>query len=191
MVKWEEGTCRPGSTMNIVDKKGDRLGAIEILSEPQFTKEDKDEYVTISMRAAIIKDGMPTFYHEHQDGYMFKNSIDFENALAEINEGLRSLLYMYNRFLELYQNQECFVPEFIYSLEQTRISFFFHYVLLERRILAHFDDEQIKEFRGIGKMAEEGFIQVYNRYWKNKVEIDPLPALTATLDALIEFYNEM
>lgn len=191
IVKWEEGTFRRGSQMSIVNKKGNHLGALEILSEPQVAQGDNDEYVTISMRAAVIKNGLPTFFRDHLDGYEFKNYTEFGKAQEEIYDGLKSLMYMYNSFLEMYRKQECCLLEFVYSLEQTRISFFFHYVLIERRILAHFDDDQIKRFREIGKLAEEGFVQVYNRYWKNKEEINPLPALEATLNAIMEFYKEI
>ena len=103
--------------------------------------------------------------------------------------GLVSLEYTMKSFISHFES-EMSVKEFVTSLENTRNSFFFHYIVLERMMADNFP-MYLTRIRRIAMIADEGFEMMFRRFYKGQEEIDPIPALKSADDTLVTLINEM
>lgn len=111
------------------------------------------------------------------------------NDHSNLISGLASLEYTMNNFivdLEL----DTRVSSFVYNLENSRNSFFFHYIVLERMMADNFP-MYLTRIRRVAMIADEGFELIYKKFYKNQRELDPIPTLKSAHETLVTLIQEM
>lgn len=103
--------------------------------------------------------------------------------------GLVSLEYSMNSFISHFES-EMSVKEFVTGLENTRNSFFFHYIVLERMMADNFP-MYLTRIRRIALIADEGFEMMYRKFYIGQKEIDPISTLKSADDTLVTLIKEM
>lgn len=111
------------------------------------------------------------------------------NDHSNLISGLVSLEYSMKSFISHFES-EMSVKEFVIGLENTRNSFFFHYIVLERMMADNFP-MYLTRIRRIAMIADEGFEMMFRRFYKGQEEIDPIPTLKSADDTLVSLINEM
>lgn len=103
--------------------------------------------------------------------------------------GLISLEYTMNNFI-LELESEMRLPLFVYNVENTRNSFFFHYIVLERMMADNFP-MYLSRIRRVAMIADEGFEMMYRKFYIGQKEIDPMPTLKSADETLVTLIKEM
>ena len=103
--------------------------------------------------------------------------------------GLISLEYTMKSFIMEFESDIC-LSEFVYGLENTRNSFFFHYIVIERMMADNFP-MYLTRIRRVAMIADEGFEMMYRRFYKGQKEIDPMPTLKSADETLVTLIKEM
>lgn len=111
------------------------------------------------------------------------------NDHSNLISGLISLEYTMKSFLMEFES-DISVSEFVYGLENTRNSFFFHYIVLERMMADNFP-MYLTRIRRVAMIADEGFEMMYRRFYKGQKEIDPMPTLKSADKTLVTLIKEM
>lgn len=111
------------------------------------------------------------------------------NDHSNLISGLISLEYTMKSFLMGFES-DISVSEFVYGLENTRNSFFFHYIVLERMMADNFP-MYLTRIRRVAMIADEGFEMMYRRFYKGQKEIDPMPTLKSADKTLVTLIKEM
>lgn len=103
--------------------------------------------------------------------------------------GLISLEYTMKSFMMEFES-DISLSEFVYGLENTRNSFFFHYIVIERMMADNFP-MYLTRIRRVAMIADEGFEMMYRRFYKGQKEIDPMPTLKSADETLVTLIKEM
>ena len=103
--------------------------------------------------------------------------------------GLISLEYTMKSFMMEFES-DISLSGFVYGLENTRNSFFFHYIVLERMMADNFP-MYLTRIRRVAMIADEGFEMMYRRFYKGQKEIDPMPTLKSADKTLVTLIKEM
>ena len=103
--------------------------------------------------------------------------------------GLISLEYTMKSFMMEFES-DISLSGFVYGLENTRNSFFFHYIVLERMMADNFP-MYLTRIRRVAMIADEGFEIMYRRFYKGQKEIDPMPTLKSAAKTLVTLIKEM
>lgn len=103
--------------------------------------------------------------------------------------GLISLEYTMKSFMMEFES-DISLSGFVYGLENTRNSFFFHYIVLERMMADNFP-MYLTRIRRVAMIADEGFEIMYRRFYKGQKEIDPMPTLKSADKTLVTLIKEM
>ena len=103
--------------------------------------------------------------------------------------GLISLEYTMKSFMMEFES-DISLSGFVYGLENTRNSFFFHYIVLERMMVDNFP-MYLTRIRRVAMIADEGFEMMYRRFYKGQKEIDPMPTLKSADETLVTLIKEM
>lgn len=111
------------------------------------------------------------------------------NDHSNLITGLVSLEYTMKSFLMEFES-DISVSEFVYGLENTRNSFFFHYIVLEKMMADNFP-MYLTRIRRVAMIADEGFEMMYKRFYRGQSDIDPIPTLKSTHETLVTLIKEM
>ena len=111
------------------------------------------------------------------------------NDHSNLITGLVSLEYTMKSFLMEFES-DISVSEFVYGLENTRNSFFFHYIVLEKMMADNFP-MYLTRIRRVAMIADEGFEMMYKRFYRSQSDIDPIPTLKSTHETLVTLIKEM
>lgn len=160
-IDWGSDYIRKGARFVIKDKEGNFQGRLEFLSKPEIDFGDDNGYVTVKIRAGCTgSDGKPItnvrlgkefeFYEVNED------RCDMIMALDSFRFVLLSLI------AEIDSNT-C-VNEFLYQLENSRNTLFFHYVLLERK-MARLYPQYVVRIRRIAESLDEAFEKMYDFFY--------------------------
>ena len=160
-IDWGSDYIRKGARFVIKDKEGNFQGRLEFLSKPEIDFGDDNGYVTVKIRAGCTgSDGKPItnvrlgkefeFYEVNED------RCDMIMALDSFRFVLLSLI------AEIDSNT-C-VNEFLYQLESSRNTLFFHYVLLERK-MARLYPQYVVRIRRIAESLDEAFEKMYDFFY--------------------------
>ena len=160
-IDWGSDYIRKGARFVIKDKEGNFQGRLEFLSKPEIDFGDDNGYVTVKIRAGCTgSDGKPItnvrlgkefeFYEVNED------RCDMIMALDSFRFVLLSLV------AEIDSNT-C-VNEFLYQLENSRNTLFFHYVLLERK-MARLYPQYVVRIRRIAESLDEAFEKMYDFFY--------------------------
>ena len=160
-IDWGSDYIRKGARFIIKDKEGNFQGRLEFLSKPEIDFGDDNGYVTVKIRAGCTgSDGKPItnvrlgkefeFYEVNED------RCDMIMALDSFRFVLLSLI------AEIDSNT-C-VNEFLYQLESSRNTLFFHYVLLERK-MAILYPQYVVRIRRIAESLDEAFEKMYDFFY--------------------------
>ena len=160
-IDWGSDYIRKGARFVIKDKEGNFQGRLEFLSKPEIDFGDDNGYVTVKIRAGCTgSDGKPItnvrlgkefeFYEVNED------RCDMIMALDSFRFVLLSLI------AEIDSNT-C-VNEFLYQLESSRNTLFFHYVLLERK-MAILYPQYVVRIRRIAESLDEAFEKMYDFFY--------------------------
>ena len=160
-IDWGSDYIRKGARFVIKDKEGNFQGRLEFLSKPEIDFRDDNGYVTVKIRAGCTgSDGKPItnvrlgkefeFYEVNED------RCDMIMALDSFRFVLLSLI------AEIDSNT-C-VNEFLYQLENSRNTLFFHYVLLERK-MARLYPQYVVRIRRIAESLDEAFEKMYDFFY--------------------------
>ena len=160
-LDWRSDYIRKGARFVIKDKEGNFQGRLEFLSKPEIDFGDDNGYVTVKIRAGCTgSDGKPItnvrlgkefeFYEVNED------RCDMIMALDSFRFVLLSLI------AEIDSNT-C-VNEFLYQLENSRNTLFFHYVLLERK-MARLYPQYVVRIRRIAESLDEAFEKMYDFFY--------------------------
>lgn len=103
--------------------------------------------------------------------------------------GLISLEYTMKSFMMEFES-DISLSGFVYGLENTRNSFFFHYIVLERMMADNFP-MYLTRIRRVAMIADEGFEMMYRRFYKGQKEIDPMPTFKSADETLVTLIKEM
>ena len=103
--------------------------------------------------------------------------------------GLISLEYTMNNFI-LELESEMRLPLFVYNVENSRNSFFFHYIVVERMMADNFP-MYLTRIRRVAMIADEGFEMIFKRFYRGQMEIDPMPTLKSADETLVTLIKEM
>ena len=161
VIDWGSDYIRKGARFVIKDKEGNFQGRLEFLSKPEIDFGDDNGYVTVKIRAGCTgSDGKPItnvrlgkefeFYEVNED------RCDMIMALDSFRFVLLSLI------AEIDSNT-C-VNEFLYQLESSRNTLFFHYVLLERK-MAILYPQYVVRIRRIAESLDEAFEKMYDFFY--------------------------
>ena len=160
-IDWGSDYIRKGARFVIKDKEGNFQGRLEFLSKPEIDFGDDNGYVTVKIRAGCTgSDGKPItnvrlgkefeFYEVNED------RCDMIMALDSFRFVLLSLI------AEIDSNT--YVNEFLYQLESSRNTLFFHYVLLERK-MAILYPQYVVRIRRIAESLDEAFEKMYDFFY--------------------------
>ena len=160
-IDWGSDYIRKGARFVIKDKEGNFQGRLEFLSKPEIDFGDDNGYVTVKIRAGCTgSDGKPItnvrlgkefeFYEVNED------RCDMIMALDSFRFVLLSLI------AEIDSNT--YVNEFLYQLESSRNTLFFHYVLLERK-MARLYPQYVVRIRRIAESLDEAFEKMYDFFY--------------------------
>lgn len=161
VIDWGSDYIRKGARFVIKDKEGNFQGRLEFLSKPEIDFGDDNGYVTVKIRAGCTgSDGKPItnvrlgkefeFYEVNED------RCDMIMALDSFRFVLLSLI------AEIDSNT--YVNEFLYQLESSRNTLFFHYVLLERK-MAILYPQYVVRIRRIAESLDEAFEKMYDFFY--------------------------
>lgn len=103
--------------------------------------------------------------------------------------GLISLEYTMNSFIMEFES-DISLSGFVYGLDNTRNSFFFHYIVLERMMADNFP-MYLTRIRRVAMIADEGFEMMYRKFYIGQKEIDPMPTLKSADETLVTLIKEM
>lgn len=103
--------------------------------------------------------------------------------------GLISLEYTMKSFMMEFES-DISLSEFVYGLENTRNSFFFHYIVVERMMADNFP-MYLTRIRRVAMIADEGFEMIFKRFYRGQMEIDPMPTLKSADETLVTLIKEM
>ena len=112
-------------------------------------------------------------------------SSDHSNLIC----GLISLEYTMNSFIMEFES-DISLSGFVYGLDNTRNSFFFHYIVLERMMADNFP-MYLTRIRRVAMIADEGFEMMYRKFYIGQKEIDPMPTLKSADETLVTLIKEM
>lgn len=111
------------------------------------------------------------------------------NEHSLVISGLLSLEYTMKRFIDKIEG-DCTVADFLYHLENTRSSYFFQYTFLER-IMAETFPMYMTRIKRIGMQLDEGFEQMFRRYFQDRREIVPEQQLRSAHESLVVLIQEL
>ena len=111
------------------------------------------------------------------------------NDHSNLISGLVSLEYSMKSFISHFES-EMSVPLFVYNVENSRNSFFFHYIVLERMMADNFP-MYLTRIRRVAMIADEGFEMIFKRFYRGQMEIDPMPTLKSADETLVTLIKEM
>jgi hypothetical protein len=161
-IDWRNDYIREGARFAIKDKEGNLQGRLEFLSKPEIDFGDNNGYVTVKIRAGCIGcDGKP----------VTNVKLEKEFELYEVNEDRYDLIMALDSFrfvlwslIAEIDSDSYLMNEFLYHLESSRNTLFFHYVLLERK-MARLYPQYIVRIRRIGESLDEAFEKMYNFFY--------------------------
>ena len=161
IVDWRSDYIRKGARFVIKDKEGNFQGRLEFLSKPEIDFGDDNGYVTVKIRAGCIgSDGKP----------ITNVKLEKEFESYEVNEDRYDLVMALDSFrfvlLSLIAeiDSDTYVNEFMYHLESSRNTIFFHYVLLERK-MARLYPQYVVRIRRIAELLDEAFENMYDFFY--------------------------
>lgn len=160
-IDWRSDYIRKGARFVIKDKEGNFQGRLEFLSKPEIDFGDDNGYVTVKIRAGCIgSDGKP----------ITNVKLEKEFESYEVNEDRYDLIMALDSFrfvlLSLIAeiDSDTYVNEFMYHLESSRNTIFFHYVLLERK-MARLYPQYVVRIRRIAELLDEAFENMYDFFY--------------------------
>ena len=163
-IDWRSDGIRKGARFDIKDKEGNLQGRLEFLSDPEIDFGDNNGYVTVKISAGCIgSDGKPVTNVKLEK--MIESDPVNEDR-CELVMALDSFRFvLWSLISEMDNNQ--YVHEFIYRLESSRNTLFFHYVLLERK-MARLYPQYLVRIRRIAESLDEAFEKMYNTFYDNE-----------------------
>ena len=184
-IDWRSDYIRKGARFDIKDKEGNLQGRLEFLSDPEIDFGDNNGYVTVKISAGCIgSDGKPV------------TNIKLEKMIEcdPVNEDRYELVMALDSFRfvlwslisEMDNNQ--YVHEFIYRLESSRNTLFFHYVLFERK-MARLYPQYLVRIRRIAQSLDEAFEKMYNTFYDNEPMENSIEQFKNTLKQLNELID--
>jgi hypothetical protein len=93
---------------------------------------------------------------------------------------------LWSLIAEMDNNQ--YVHEFVYRLESSRNTLFFHYVLLERK-MARVYPQYLVRIRRIAESLDEAFEKMYNTFYDNEPMENSIEQFKNTLKQLNELID--
>ena len=160
-IDWRSDYIRKGARFVIKDKEGNFQGRLEFLSKPEIDFGDDNGYVIVKIRAGCIGcDGKP----------ITNVKLEKEFESYEVNEDRYDLIMALDSFrfvlLSLIAeiDSDTYVNEFMYHLESSRNTIFFHYVLLERK-MARLYPQYVVRIRRIAELLDEAFENMYDFFY--------------------------
>lgn len=158
-VEWGSDYIHQGARFPIVNRKGDFLGQIEILSEPEVKCCPEDGYVTIILKGGCIgADGQPISN--------VKLEVDPWYSSDEMEQDLYNAIYSFSFIISQTLSilkEDSRLQEFFYKVQNIRNSIFFHYILVERKLSVLYPS-YLARIRRIASILDEGFEAVFNMF---------------------------
>ena len=186
IIRWNTDSIHPGARFDILDRKGREVGRVELLSMPIIEPTENEGYVNLKIKAACIgKDGEPMTRVQLRKEY-YLDPIDENIELSEVLTSFRVMLEHLIWSLE----RDLRISEIYHKWENIRNSFFFHYILLERRI-ADLYPSYLVRIRRIATIADEGWEQIMNRYAYGQRDGDVVDYFRSALEMLNMLQKEI
>lgn len=184
-IDWRSDDIRKGARFDIKDKEGNLQGRLEFLSDPEIDFGDNNGYVTVKISAGCIgSDGKPVTNVKLEK--MIESDPVNEDR-CELVMALDSFRFvLWSLISEMDNNQ--YVHEFIYRLESSRNTLFFHYVLLERK-MARLYPQYLVRIRRIAESLDEAFEKMYNTFYDNETIENSIEQFKNTLKQLNELID--
>jgi hypothetical protein len=184
-IDWRSGDIRKGARFDIKDKEGNLQGRLEFLSDPEIDFGDNNGYVTVKISAGCIgSDGKPVTNVKLEK---MIESDPMNEDRCELVMALDSFRFvLWSLISEMDNNQ--YVHEFIYRLESSRNTLFFHYVLLERK-MARLYPQYLVRIRRIAESLDEAFEKMYNTFYDNEPMENSIEQFKNTLKQLNELID--
>lgn len=152
IVRWQDDFIHKGARFELLDRKGNYKGRLEMLSHPQIECDENEGYVTIKIQAGCIDpNGQPMSGVNIMRAYD-SNNLESKRLLYKSLISFRFVLDQLLRSLE----EKLYVPEYFVCLENSRSSVLFHYILLERQMAEAFPDYMVR-LRRIVFILDEAF----------------------------------
>ena len=184
-IDWRSDDIRKGARFDIKDKEGNLQGRLELLSNPEIDFGDNNGYVTVKISAGCIgSDGKPVTNVKLEK---MIESDPMNEDRCELVMALDSFRFvLWSLISEMDNNQ--YVHEFIYRLESSRNTLFFHYVLLERK-MARLYPQYLVRIRRIAESLDEAFEKMYNTFYDNEPMENSIEQFKNTLKQLNELID--
>jgi hypothetical protein len=184
-IDWRSDDIRKGARFDIKDKEGNLQGRLEFLSDPEIDFGDNNGYVTVKISAGCIgSDGKPVTNVKLEK---MIESDPMNEDRCELVMALDSFRFvLWSLISEMDNNQ--YVHEFIYRLESSRNTLFFHYVLLERK-MARLYPQYLVRIRRIAESLDEAFEKMYNTFYDNEPMENSIEQFKNTLKQLNELID--
>ena len=184
-IDWRCDDIRKGARFDIKDKEGNLQGRLEFLSDPEIDFGDNNGYVTVKISAGCIgSDGKPVTNVKLEK---MIESDPMNEDRCELVMALDSFRFvLWSLISEMDNNQ--YVHEFIYRLESSRNTLFFHYVLLERK-MARLYPQYLVRIRRIAESLDEAFEKMYNTFYDNEPMENSIEQFKNTLKQLNELID--
>ena len=184
-IDWRSDDIRKGARFDIKDKEGNLQGRLEFLSNPEIDFGDNNGYVTVKIRAGCIgSDGKPV------TNVKLEKMIECDTVNEEKYELVVALdsfrFVLWSLIAEMDNNQ--YVHEFVYRLENSRNTLFFHYVLLERQ-MARVYPQYLVRIRRIAESLDEAFEKMYNTFYDKEPIENSIEQFKNTLKQLSELID--
>ena len=184
-IDWRSDYIREGARFAIKDKEGNLQGRLEFLSDPEIDFGDNNGYVTVKISAGCIgSDGKPV------TNVKLEKMIECDPVNEDRYELVMALdsfrFVLWSLISEMDNNQ--YVHEFIYRLESSRNTLFFHYVLLERK-MARLYPQYLVRIRRIAESLDEAFEKMYNTFYDNEPMENSIEQFKNTLKQLNELID--
>lgn len=184
-IDWRSDGIRKGARFDIKDKEGNLQGRLEFLSDPEIDFGDNNGYVTVKISAGCIgSDGKPV------TNVKLEKMIECDPVNEDRCELVMALdsfrFVLWSLISEMDNNQ--YVHEFIYRLESSRNTLFFHYVLLERK-MARVYPQYLVRIRRIAESLDEAFEKMYNTFYDKEPMENSIEQFKSALKQLNELID--
>ena len=184
-IDWRSDYIHEGARFDIRDRKGNLQGRLEFLSNPEIDFGDNNGYVTVKIRAGCIgSDGKPVA------NVKLEKMIECDTVNEEKYELVMALdsfrFVLWSLIAEMDNNQ--YVHEFVYRLESSRNTLFFHYVLLERQ-MARVYPQYLVRIRRIAESLDEAFEKMYNTFYDKEPMENSIEQFKSALKQLNELID--
>jgi hypothetical protein len=180
-ITWTDDVIRPGARFRITGADDRKQGTLEFISEPEIVSQNNDGYVTVTIKAACLDHrGLPMT----DLNFCKEDECVFAEENRELYAALHSFRFVLCTMIREMEKDRC-IPEFIYSIESSRNTLFFNYVLLEKK-MARIYPQFVVRIRRIAESLDEAFEKIY------KFQIDSsIEQFKNTLERVDEFKDHL